>query len=83
MLEACGDVTDMNILDCGCGEGRFCRMLAGRGAKYVLGIDLCDAMIDAAKNWQEEITSTLEEIGSRRRRLHHATSITKHGRCHS
>src|SRR5690554_4012851 len=37
MLEACGDVEGLSILDCGCGEGRFCRMLVERGAKYVLG----------------------------------------------
>ena len=27
MLAACGDVQGLRILDCGCGEGRFCRML--------------------------------------------------------
>src|SRR5690554_846234 len=31
MLEACGNVEGLRILDCGCGEGRFCRILAGRG----------------------------------------------------
>jgi SAM-dependent methyltransferase len=49
MLEACGDVRNLAILDSGCGEGRFCRMLAGHGAKHVLGVDLCEPMIDAAK----------------------------------
>jgi SAM-dependent methyltransferase len=48
MLDACGDVKGLGVLDCGCGEGRFCRMLAERGAKYVLGLDLCKPMIDAA-----------------------------------
>jgi 2-polyprenyl-3-methyl-5-hydroxy-6-metoxy-1,4-benzoquinol methylase len=37
MLEACGNVEGLRILDCGCGEGRFCRMLVERGAKYALG----------------------------------------------
>lgn len=37
------------ILDCGCGEGRFCRILAARGAAYILGIDLCSLMIEAAE----------------------------------
>ena len=32
MLEACGDVDGLKILDSGCGEGRFCRLLAARGA---------------------------------------------------
>ena len=48
MLQACGDVTGVRALDCGCGEGRFCRMLAQRGAAYVLGLDLCAPMIEAA-----------------------------------
>lgn len=36
MLEARGDVRGLRVLDCGCGEGRFCRMLVDRGASYVL-----------------------------------------------
>jgi len=52
MLEACGKVAGLRILDCGCGEGRFCRMLAGQGAGYVLGVDLCEPMIEAAKELQ-------------------------------
>ena len=49
MLEACGDVRGLRILDCGCGEGRFCRLLVGRGAEYVLGVDSCEPMIHAAQ----------------------------------
>lgn len=52
MLEACGNVEGLSILDCGCGEGRFCRMLVERGAKYVLGLDLCEPMIEAARELQ-------------------------------
>lgn len=48
MLNACGKVAGLAVLDSGCGEGRFCRMLADRGAKYVLGVDLCVPMIKAA-----------------------------------
>lgn len=54
MLEACGNVEDLKILDCGCGEGRFCRVLADRGAASVLGLDLCEPMIEAAKELQSE-----------------------------
>lgn len=54
MIEACGDVAGYHILDCGCGEGRFCRMLAQRGASYVLGLDLCEPMIQAAGELQGE-----------------------------
>ena len=48
MLEACGDVRGLRVLDSGCGEGRFCRILLDRGAEYVLGLDLCEPMIHAA-----------------------------------
>jgi SAM-dependent methyltransferase len=48
MLEACGDVEGLAVLECGCGEGRFARMLAGLGAARVLGLDLCAPMIGAA-----------------------------------
>ena len=52
MLEACGNVEGLQVLDCGCGEGRFCRILAQRGASYVLGLDLCEPMIKAARELQ-------------------------------
>jgi len=48
MIQACGDVRGLKALDCGCGEGRFCRMLLDRGAELVLGVDLCPPMISAA-----------------------------------
>src|SRR5215471_19294735 len=48
MIEACGDVRGLRVLDCGCGEGRFCRMLVDRGAEQVVGVDLCPPMIIAA-----------------------------------
>jgi len=54
MLEACGDVAGRRVLDCGCGEGRFCRLLAKRGAAYALGLDLCRPMIDAAEQLRGE-----------------------------
>jgi ubiquinone/menaquinone biosynthesis C-methylase UbiE len=48
MIEACGDVRGLNVLDCGCGEGRFCRMLLDRGAGLAVGVDLCSPLIIAA-----------------------------------
>jgi len=54
MLEACGTVTGLRVLDSGCGEGRFCRMLVERGAAYVLGLDLCPPMIEAARQLQSQ-----------------------------
>ena len=49
VMEACGSVRGLRILDSGCGEGRFCRMLIDRGAECVLGVDLCEPMIQAAR----------------------------------
>ncbi len=54
LIDACGDVSGLRILDCGCGEGRFCRILADRDAAYVLGVDLCEPMIVAARERQGE-----------------------------
>jgi 2-polyprenyl-3-methyl-5-hydroxy-6-metoxy-1,4-benzoquinol methylase len=48
MLATLGGVAGMRIVDLGCGEGRFCRMLSRQGASYVLGIDLCERLIKEA-----------------------------------
>jgi len=47
MLDLVGDVTGLHVIDLGCGEGRFCRMLAECGAE-TLGIDLQPAFVDHA-----------------------------------
>jgi ubiquinone/menaquinone biosynthesis C-methylase UbiE len=47
MLRAVGEVRDQRVIDLGCGEGRFCRMLAERGA-HITGVDLSAKMIAAA-----------------------------------
>ena len=47
MLTLVGDVASKRVIDLGCGEGRFGRMLAARGAE-VLGVDLQPAFIDYA-----------------------------------
>ncbi len=54
MLEACGNVQGLKVLDCGCGEGRFVRKLLRQGAQYALGLDLCEPMIEAAQELQSE-----------------------------
>ena len=54
MLQACGDVTGLRVLDAGCGEGRFCRILSDRGASKVLGLDLCEPMIRSARQLPRE-----------------------------
>ncbi len=56
MLQIVGPVAGLKVVDLGCGEGRFCRMLADRGAD-VLGIDLQAMFItyaDAKKGRREK-----------------------------
>lgn len=48
MLALAGQVRGLDVIDIGCGEGRFCRMLRDLGAR-VVGIDPTRALIDAAK----------------------------------
>ena len=48
MLDALGDVSGRTVIDIGCGEGRFCRLLSGLGAK-VTGVDLTKPLIDRAR----------------------------------
>lgn len=49
MLEVLGDVSGRSVIDLGCGEGRFCRMLAARGAR-TLGVDLQPAFVEHASS---------------------------------
>ena len=51
MLGLCGDVRGLDVLDVGCGEGRFCRMLAARGARTT-GIDPTPELIAEARRMQ-------------------------------
>ncbi|HEX5139428.1 MAG TPA: methyltransferase domain-containing protein, partial [Dehalococcoidia bacterium] len=49
MLAEAGDVSGTRILDLGCGEGRFSRLLAERGAVTV-GIDPIRRLIEEARS---------------------------------
>ncbi len=48
MLRAIGDVSGRAVIDIGCGEGRFCRLLAGLGAA-VTGVDHTEPLIEQAR----------------------------------
>jgi len=66
MLRAVGDVAGKKIIDLGCGEGRFCRMLAERGAN-VIGIDICRPLIEYASRHgagdETYIVGDMEDLG--------------------
>ncbi|AIE87213.1 class I SAM-dependent methyltransferase [Fimbriimonas ginsengisoli] len=63
MLELAGDVTGLDVLDVGCGEGRFCRMLAARGARTV-GLDPTPEFLAEARHLDPE-GSYVEGVGER------------------
>ena len=48
MLRLAGDVQGLEVLDVGCGEGRFCRMLDERGARTT-GVDPTEKLLDVAR----------------------------------
>ena len=48
MLDALGDVRGKRVLDIGCGEGRFSRVLAELGAE-ITGIDLTEPLLERAR----------------------------------
>ncbi len=48
VLRAMGAVEGRRVLDIGCGEGRFCRLLAGLGME-VTGIDLTEGLVKRAQ----------------------------------
>ena len=62
-LEVIGDVTDLTVLDAGCGEGYLSRKLASRGA-HVTGIDISPRLIDIAraKDTKGEITYQVADL---------------------
>ena len=63
MLRVCGDVAGRWVLDLGCGEGRFCRMLAERGARTI-GLDLTPHMVTTAA--ARDSTGTYIRAGAER-----------------
>ncbi|MFQ6039682.1 MAG: class I SAM-dependent methyltransferase [Candidatus Poribacteria bacterium] len=48
-LEECADIDNKNILDVGCGSGRYCVELAKRRPAKVVGIDIAENMLQIAK----------------------------------
>lgn len=63
LLKACDSVTGLHVLDLGCGEGYFSRALSRAGAQ-VIGIDIADELLNAAKAQERE-----EKLGTEYRLL--------------
>lgn len=53
LLAVCEPVTDLDVLDLGCGQGFFSRQLAKRGAR-VVAIDLAEQQIAFARRHEEQ-----------------------------
>ena len=49
MLELCGDVRGLRVLDVGCGPGLYAEKLVERGAQEVTGVDASSTMIELAR----------------------------------
>ena len=47
LLDACGDVNGLDVLDIGCGQGHFSRQLANRGAR-VTAVDISEKQLEIA-----------------------------------
>ena len=48
MLDVLGDVSSKKVIDIGCGEGRFCRILSDGGA-VMTGVDLTEELVERAR----------------------------------
>lgn len=55
VFELCGDVSGLDVLDLGCGEGYCSRELAGRGARSVTGVELSGEMVRLAQAQESEL----------------------------
>lgn len=53
LLELVGDIQGQTICDLACGQGRFARELAKRGA-HVIGIDIADRLLLLARQYEEQ-----------------------------
>ena len=63
-MDALGPMTGATVLDVGCGTGATSIALAGRGAGEVVGVDLSEPMIQAAKSGERppEVSFTAGDV---------------------
>lgn len=55
VFELCGDVSGLDIIDLGCGEGYCARELAARGAQSITGVELSAEMVESARAQDAEL----------------------------
>ena len=54
VMDALGEIRGARVLDVGCGTGATVTRLIERGAAEVVGVDLSDPMVTAARTWIED-----------------------------
>ena len=62
MVEACGNVKGLEVLDLGCGVGYFSRQMARNGASKVVGIDISPNQLGHARQIEEKERLGIEYI---------------------
>ncbi len=62
MVEACGNVRGLEVLDLGCGIGYFSRQMAEKGAAKVVGIDISPNQLSHARQIEEKERLGIEYI---------------------
>lgn len=62
MVEACGNVKGLEVLDLGCGIGYFSRQMARKGASKVVGIDISPNQLAHARQIEEKERLGIEYI---------------------
>ena len=62
MVDACGDVTGLEVLDLGCGAGYFSRQMAEKGATKVIGVDISPNQLAHARRLEEQERLGIEYI---------------------
>jgi toxoflavin synthase len=62
VLEALGELRGLNVLDFGCGEGTYARMLKERGARRVVGFDSAAGMLARARARERDQPAGVEFV---------------------
>jgi 2-polyprenyl-3-methyl-5-hydroxy-6-metoxy-1,4-benzoquinol methylase len=60
LLNVLGDVRGKSVLDLGCGDGHYTRILKSQGAVQVVGVDISQAMIADARSQEQQASLGIE-----------------------